>query len=93
VSGVEEPPPAEAFEALQVAECAAAPKRPDRLAPVRGDHVVEPGRYLLERLVPGDALEPPRALGTDAAQRMHDPVRLGRVLQPPVDLAAQARPW
>ena len=49
----------------------------------------EPLGDLAERVVPADPLEPPLALGADAAQRVQQPVGRARVVEVAGDLGAQ----
>ena len=63
--------------------------RQDRLRPVRRDRAAEAVRHRVERLVPGDPLEPARALRPHAAQRVQQAVRAVHAVQVLVDLRAQ----
>ena len=63
--------------------------RQHRLGAVPLDGRAQPGRCLLDRLVPADPLEAALALRSDAAQRMDDPVGVVQRVQVAIDLGAE----
>jgi hypothetical protein len=63
-------------ETVQDALGAEVAVREDRLRPVLGDDLAEATGDLVERLVPGDPLEPAAALGAGSPERVQDAVRV-----------------
>ena len=81
-------------DALHEAHVAEIALRHDRLRAVLGDDLAPAAADLGDRLVPGDALElvaavGARALGADAAQRIHQPVGIVVVVVEVLELHAQ----
>ena len=82
-------PASRAVDALDQPHAAGADEGPDRLGAVLRDHVPEPRRDPLERLVPRDPGELAAPLRPDAAHRIQQAVGRARVRQVVRDLVAQ----
>ncbi len=80
------------IDALHEAHIAEIGVRHDRLAAIGRDDLAPAPADLADRLIPGDALELPRALRPDPAQRKHQTVRVGVMVVEVLELHAEPAP-